>query len=99
MFHAVCASPEQRVQRGVEVCALSLKYLAGGVACLWPIVIVLLALVVSPRPSWPLAYLAALSPGLGLWAYVYVRGAREEYGGRVRGRILRRGFLRELLLP
>ncbi len=97
IFLVVYRSRKQRIRRTLAMLVLLLKYLVRGMLVIWPVYIVIAAIMLLPQSRQYVPYLALLTPGLVVWLLIYLKGARMEYRQRVEGRLLDKGFISELL--
>ncbi len=96
VFQSVYRSRTQRLRRITAIQILLLKHITGGLLFLWPLYVILLAVLLTPVTSRHLIYLLALLPGLLVWFYIHISGAREDYRQHVRNHILGKGFIKDL---
>ena len=93
---ALYVSRAQRWRRAAALAVLLCKHALNTSLFLWPLYIGLIAMLVFPQSRAHAAYLLPFVPGVIFFVYLNARGAWDDYTHRVRGRILRRGFLNEL---
>lgn len=96
VFLAVCRSREQRRRRALAVTILSLKHGLRGLAFTWPLYAVAIAVMYLPGVHW-LVFLTLILPGVGVSAYIFLKGIREDYGSQVRDVLLEKGYARCLM--
>lgn len=97
VFLAVYRSRRQRFNRVVAMAALIIKYISCGLILIWPIYLLLLLLLLSPVSSEYIWYTVFFIPGAVFWLRIYLRSAFKEYRSLVKGHILNKGFVRELM--
>jgi len=97
VFIAVYRSRVQRQRRLVAKLVLIIKHGLRGVIFLWPVYVLVVALMFLPWMQERMLYLLALVPGMLVWFYIYVRGARLDYYQSVHERILDKDFIRKLV--
>ncbi len=95
---ALYRSREQRLRRSLAIILLLLKHGVRGLVYIWPFYIVVAAVMISPTLKENVPYMVALLPGVLAWFYIYLAGARKDYQRLVRGMILRKGFIKRLIL-
>ncbi len=98
IFLAAYGSPLQRRRRIAAVLLLGLKHGLRGLLFSWPAYVLGLAAFYS-EAIHAAAYLLLLVPALALSVVILTRGVRDDYRGRVNGRLLDEGFARGLLFP
>ncbi len=97
VFLVVYRSRVQQQRRLLARWVLVFKHVLRGLFYMWPIYLLLLALVLLPISGQRLVFLFVLMPGLLVWLLIYVKGARDDYYQYVRGQILDKGFIMEIL--
>lgn len=74
-----------------------IKHMVRGLMVLWPIYLLFVVLMVLPTGEHQGLYYLALLPGLLMWVYVFIRGARRDYARVVNGKLLNKGYAAVLL--
>ena len=97
VFDVVYRSRKQKVLRLCAWTLLQMKYFVAGLFYIWPVYLIILAMMVLPLTSDYVFYLLVFLPALILWLGVQLNAARAEYGRVVKGHILKKGFIRKLL--
>ena len=97
MFRSVYRSRQQRGRRGLAIALLGLKHTLRGMLFIWPVYVAGLGLLTLDVGAG-FAYLAILVPSIGMALYILIKGTRADYARRVRGEILRDGYMRTLIL-
>jgi len=97
IFLVMYRSRTQRIRRKIAMLVLLLKYLVRGMLVIWPVYIVIAAVLMLPQTRQYFSYLALLMPGLLVWLLIYLKGARTEYRQRIEGRLLDKRFVSELI--
>jgi hypothetical protein len=96
VFDAVYNSPQQRRLRLTLGALLAVKHALRGLLFSWPLYLLAAAGLALPG-AWAWAFLPLLVPAIWVSATILLKGWREDYGERVRGRMLKRGELRRML--
>jgi hypothetical protein len=94
---AAYGSREQRRMRYAALLLLGFKHGLRGLLFSWPAYVLALAAAYS-EALHALTYLALLVPAVALSIYLLVRGVRDDYRSRVEDVLLRKGFVRALML-
>lgn len=97
VFKSLYQSREQQWRRKVALGLLIVKHMVRGLMVLWPIYLLLVLLMVVPKGEHQGLYYLALLPGLLMWIYVFIRGARRDCARVVNGRLLKKGYVATLL--
>jgi len=97
IFLVMYRSRTQRLRRKLAMLVLLLKYLLRGMLVIWPVYIVIAAVLLLPQTRQYFSYLVLLMPGLLVWILIYLKGARTEYRQRIEGRLLDKRFVSELI--
>jgi len=97
IFLVMYRSRTQRIRRKIAMLVLLLKYLLRGMLVIWPVYIVIAAVLLLPQTRQYFSYLALLMPGLLIWLLIYLKGARTEYRQRIEGHLLDKRYISELI--
>ncbi len=97
IFLVMYRSRTQRIRRKIAMLVLLLKYLLRGMLVIWPVYIVIAAVLLLPQTRQYFSYLALLMPGLLVWLLIYLKGARTEYRQHIEGRLLDKRYISALI--
>lgn len=97
VFDSVYQSPVQLRRRRIAILLLLLKYGLRGLLILWPVYVLIIIGIVYPESGHYLVYLLAFVPGVVLWFFIYIAGARQDYMKMIEGRILDKDYLGKVL--
>lgn len=97
VFLAIYRSRKQQLNRVVAMIVLIIKYISCGSILVWPIYLLFLLLILSPVSAEYIWYTAFFIPGALFWLRIYLKSAFKEYRRLVKGHILNKGFVHELL--
>lgn len=97
VFIAIYRSRVQRQRRLLAKLVLIIKHGFRGLFFLWPVYVLIVALMFLPWMQERMLYLLVLAPGMLVWFYIYARGARVDYYQSVHERILDRDFIKKLV--
>ncbi|VAX06814.1 hypothetical protein MNBD_GAMMA25-1452 [hydrothermal vent metagenome] len=99
VFLSVYYSRQQQQWRLLARWLLMVKHILRGLFYIWPVYLILIALLFLPVSSNRLIFLSLLLPGLLVWLFIYLKGARADYNQLVHEQILEKGFIRKLIWP
>ncbi len=99
VFLSVYGSRLQRQRRLLARLLLIVKHTLRGLFYIWPVYLVLAALVFLPLPGNRLVLLFILTPGLLIWLFIYIKGAQVDYEQHVHEQILEKDFIRKRVWP
>lgn len=99
VFLSVYNSSKQRQRRFLAHLLLMLKHILRGLFYIWPVYLILAVLLFLPVSANRLIFLFVLMPGLLVWFFIYIKGARADYNLHVHEQILEKGFIKKLIRP
>jgi hypothetical protein len=96
VFDAVYNSPQQRRLRLIVGTLLAIKHALRGLLFSWPLYLLAAAGLALPD-AWAWAFVPLLIPAIWVSSHILLKGWHEDYGERVKGRVLKRDELRRLV--